>query len=339
MKAIQLLKPGTLVRTEVRVPSPGPGEVTIKVRAVGICGTDVAIYRGESPAPYPIILGHEFCGIVSEVGPGVETVVPGDYVISEASWGCGTCFYCKRGTPSYCLKPRMYGRTCDGALAEYVRSPEHVVHRISTSVDPIEAQAATAVATALRAIRRAGVGPGRGVAVLGAGHAGAVLLQLAKQAGAFPLLVTEALEERLDMALSLGADTGVNVREAGWMDRVREVFEGHGPDIVIEATGRPDAVQQAVELVRKGGTVLIFGITHSPVEQFAARELYNKDISVIGNKGGYFEYGNAVRYIESGRLQIRPLITKVFSLDETPEAFREMVENPRGILRAVISVS
>ncbi|MGE5485901.1 MAG: zinc-dependent alcohol dehydrogenase [Ignavibacteriales bacterium] len=338
MKAIQLVEPNKLVEREVPKPSAGPGEAVIRVKTVGICGTDVGIYRGTSPAPYPIILGHEFCGTVVEAGPNVDNVSVGDYVISEASWGCGTCYFCQRGTPSYCEKPRMYGRTCDGALAEYVKSPAGVIHRISSKIDPVEAQGATAIATALRGLKRSGLKAGQSVAVLGAGHAGAVLLQLVKMAGGSPIFVTEAIQERLDLAMSLGADYGVNVLETGWMDRIRKGTGGYGPDVVIEATGRPDAVKQAVELVKKGGTVLVFGITSGPVPEFVARDLYNKDISIVGNKGGYFEYGNAVSLMESGRVRVRDLVTRVFPLHETALAFESVVNNPRAFLRAVISV-
>ena len=339
MKAIQLLGPNVLEVRDVPIPVPDTGEVLIKVNAVGICGTDLSIYKGITPAPYPIVLGHEFCGVIIEVGPGVENVKQGDYVISEASWGCGTCYFCQRGQQSYCEKPLMYGRTCDGALAEYVKAPARIVHSISTNVDPVEAQGVTAVATTLRAIRRSGLGVGQSAAILGPGYAGLLLLQLAKQSGAYPVIITGTNEERLHLARSLGADLTVDIRQEGWMNKILAATGGYGPDVVIEATGRPEAVQQGVQMVKKGGKVLAFGITNFPAEAFEVGLLYKKDISVVGSKGGYFEYGNAVKILESRRLKTRELVTHVFKLDETPKAFSFVTSNSRAAVRAVIVVN
>ena len=339
MKAIQLLEPNVLVQRDVPIPVPDAGEVLIKVKTVGICGTDISIYKGINPAPYPIVLGHEFCGTIVQVGQGVETFKPGDYVISEASWGCGSCYFCQKGQPSYCEKPLMYGRTCDGALAEYVKAPARIVHSLSTDVDPIEAQGVTAIATTLRAIRRSGLSVGQSAAILGPGFTGLLLLQLAKQSGASPVVVTGTNEERLELARTLGADITVNIREDGWMKKILKATDGYGPDVVVEATGRPEAIQQGVQMVKKGGKVLAFGITNAPVENFEAALLYKKDITLVGSKGGYFEYGNAVKVLESQRIKMRELVTKVFSLEQTPDAFRLLTSNPRAVVRAVIEVN
>ncbi len=339
MKAIQLLSPNVLAVRDIPIPEPGAGEVLIKVRAVGICGTDISIYKGISPAPYPVVLGHEFCGDIVAMGAGVENVRLGDYVISEASWGCGTCHFCQRGLPSYCMKPFMYGRTCDGALAEYVRAPARIVHSVSRAVDPVEAQGVTAVATTLRAIRRSGLSVGQSAAVLGPGYTGLLLMQLAKLSGAGPVVVTGTNEERLQLARTFGADITVNIRQDGWADKLIEATDGFGPDVVFEASGRPDALAQGVAVVKKGGTIVAFGITGSPVENFDAGQLYKKDISIVGSKGGYFEYGNAVRALENQRLHTRELVTNIFQLEETPEAFRFITSNSRSVIRAVVLVS
>ncbi len=339
MKAIQLLEPNLLVQRDMPIPEPAAAEVLIKVRTVGICGTDISIYKGISPAPYPVVLGHEFCGDVVKVGTGVENVKPGDYVISEASWGCGTCYFCQQGQPSYCEKPFVYGRTCDGALAEYVKAPARIVHRISAKVQPVEAQGVTAVATTLRALRRSGINVGQSAAILGPGYTGLLLLQLAKQSGAAPVIVTGTNDDRLQAAETLGADITVNIRRDGWLDKILAATDGYGPDVVIEASGRPDALEQALAMVKKGGRIIAFGIAGSPIENFEAGQLYKKDIAIMGSKGGYFEYGNAVKALESHRLKTRELVTHVFQLEDAPEAFRFITNNSRSVVRAVVEVN
>lgn len=336
MKAIQLIKPNVLIEANLPDPIPGTGEVVIKVKSVGICGTDVSIYKGNRPAKYPIVLGHEFCGIVAEIGEGVTNVKAGDYVISEPSWGCGVCYYCQRGTPSYCEESRMYGRTCDGSLAEYVKAPARIIHKIASHIQPVEAQSVTAIATALRGIKRSNIKAGQSVVIQGPGHSGLMLAQLAKIAGATPVIVTGTRKSRLDLAAQVGADITVDVTEDNWQNKILEATNGYGPDIVIEATGRPDAIPQAVSMVKKGGTILIFSITNGPVKELQAVELYQKDISLIGNKGGYFEYGNAVELLQSGKIKVKELISHTFCLSDTPKAFDLAVNNKSQVMRSVI---
>lgn len=336
MKAIQLIEPNVLIEKNLPNPTPSAGEVVIKVKSVGICGTDVGIYRGNMEVKYPIVLGHEFCGYIVGIGDGVTNVKIGDYVISEPSWGCGVCYYCQRGTPSYCCEPRMYGRTCDGALAEYVKSPARIIHKIASYIQPIEAQSVTSIATALRGIKRSNLKVGQSVVIQGPGYSGLNLAQLAKISGASPVIVTGTRDTRLELAKQVGADVVVNVNETNWQNKILEATNGRGPDVVIEATGRPDAIPQAIDMVKIGGAILVFSVTNGVVRELQAVKLYQKDISLIGNKGGYFEYGNAIEFLESGIIKEREMVSHTFSLCDTPQAFDFAINNKSEVMRSVI---
>ncbi len=336
MKASILVAPGKLEIREVPDAKPAAGQVLLKVSCVGICGTDVAVYRGDHQAKKDVILGHEYCGEVAEVGQGISKFKPGDYVASEASWGCGLCEWCMQGQGSFCEKLNSLARTVDGALAEYIPVPVRMLHPLDRCVTPTEGQGVVGVATGLRAVRRAGINMSQRVLVIGPGYGGLILLQLAKLAGARVGIVgTRA--ERLAIAEEVGADFTENIKtNPDWEKIVVAKYAPMGFDVVIEAAGTLSALLAAVRTVRKGGIVLQFGTSYETVSGLPQKDFYYREISIVGTKGGYGCYPDAVDLLNRHAVKIKPLITHEYPLARVDEAFQVMDKRLDNVLRAAV---
>jgi len=336
MKASILIAPKKLEIREISDPRPSAGQVLVKVKCVGVCGTDVAVYRGEHQAKKDVILGHEYCGEVAEVGKGVSKYKPGDYVASEASWGCGFCEWCVRGQGSFCEALNSLARTVDGALAEYILVPVKMLHPLDRSVTLREGQGVVGGATALRAVHRAGVGMGQRVLIIGPGYGGLILLQLSKLVGA-QVGIVGTRNSRLAIAAEVGADFTDNITEnAEWEKTVLEKHAPRGFDIVMEAAGTLSALLAAVRTVRKGGIVLQFGTSYDCVNGLPQKDFYYREISIIGTKGGYGCYPTAIDLLNRHALKVEPLITHQYPLDKVGEAFEVMDKRLDNVLRAAV---
>ncbi|MGA2989340.1 MAG: alcohol dehydrogenase catalytic domain-containing protein [Candidatus Korobacteraceae bacterium] len=336
MKASILVAPGKLEIRDVPDPKPSEGQVLLKVNCVGICGTDVAVYRGDHQAKKDVILGHEYCGEVAEAGKGVSKFKPGDYVASEASWGCGLCEWCVQGQGSFCEKLNSLARTVDGALAEYILVPVRMLHPLDRGVTPVEGQGVVGIATGLRAVHRAGVNMAQRVLIIGPGYGGLILLQLCKLAGARVGIVgTRA--QRLAIAEEVGADFTENVKtNPEWEKTVIEKYAPMGFDVVIEAAGTLSALLAAARTVRKGGIVLQFGTSYECVNGLPQKDFYYREISIIGTKGGYGCYPAAVDLLNRHALKIAPLITHEYPLAKVAEAFEVMDKRLHNVMRAAV---
>jgi 2-desacetyl-2-hydroxyethyl bacteriochlorophyllide A dehydrogenase len=336
MKASILMAPGKLELRDVPDPQISDGQVLVKVSCVGICGTDVSVYRGSIPVRPNLILGHEYCGEVAEVGKGVSRYKAGDYVASAASWGCGGCAWCERGEPSFCEALNSLARTIDGSLAEYIVVPATMLYRMDRSVTPIEGQGVVGVATGLRAVTRAGIGMGDRVLIIGPGYGGLILLQLCNLAGVRTGIVGTR-EARLALARQVGAAFTENIKEnPEWEKAILQKEAPRGFDVVIEAAGTVSALLSAERMVKKGGTILEFGTSFDIVNGLPQKDFYYKEISIIGTKGGYGFYHTAVELLNRHTLKIAPLITHQYPLGKTSEAFEVMDKRLDNVLRAAV---
>jgi len=333
-----LKQPRRLELREVPLPKPEPHEVIVKVGCVGICGTDVAVYRGDYKAKDEVILGHEFNGKVVEIGSHVRKVSVGDHVVSLASWGCGTCHWCTGGLPSYCNSPVSLGRTKDGALAEYIKLPENALFKVAPELSPISAHAVVNLSTALRAVHRAGLGIGDKVLIMGPGFSGLMIVQLCRLAGCSMVVMAGTRQGRLSIARELGADMVVNIREeSDWEKRLLQETSGLGFDVCIEASGTASGLLSAVKLVKKGGKVVQFGTSYQTINGLPQNDFYTKEISLIGSKGGFGFYQKAIQLLEQDLIKIRPLVTHQFGLNEASDVFEAIVEKKfDDLLRAVV---
>jgi len=339
MKAVILTENKKMSIIDMPIPKINDLEVLLKVICVGICGTDVAVYQGHYPSKENVILGHEFCGKVVKVGSKVKDFKEDDYVISEASWGCGNCYWCKRAQPSYCSFPNTLGRTVDGALAEFVKVPGKILHKIDREMTNIDAQGVVSIATVTRVVNRSEIQIGDKVGIIGPGYNGLIMVQLFKQAGAGIVGVIGAANDynRLDIASKLGADFTINIENnPDWQKNLLDSYGKMGFDILIEASGTVGGLLSCVNLVKKGGTIIQFGTSSKMINDLPQGVFYSNEITIKGSKGGYGLYPKAIELIESGKINFESLVTHKFSLKETPKAF-EMIDKRMGdILRAVI---
>ena len=340
MHALRWHGRGDLRLDEVPEPgAPGPGEAVIEVAYTGICGTDLHEYQHgpnlirTSPHPLtgqtpPITLGHEFSGRITALGSPVAGLDLGSRVTVDPCLRCGTCRWCTRGEYHICAKGGSVGLAAPGAFARWVSVPVDGLVPIPDAVSDEIAALAEPLAVGLHAVRRAGVQPGDSVLVLGAGPIGIAALLAVRLAGAAGIYVSEPLAERAARAASLGAS---EVFDPATADVRREVFlrTGRvGPDVVVEATGLPKLVELAVTTVRRGGRVVLAGISGGaaalPLNQIVPFER-----TIIGSLGYNFDIPRVLDLIATGRLDPAALLTGVYPLASGREAFAEL-DTDRG---------
>ena len=333
MRAIR--KTGTgpgLAVEEIPTPEPGPADVLIQVEAASICGTDLHIYRWDEWAQQrirpPLTIGHELAGTVVAVGRDVRGVAEGDFVSAESHITCGHCFQCRTGQAHMCPHTKIIGVDCDGAFAEYVRLPESVIWlNDRAKLSPEVASLQEPFGNAVFALSPYDL-PGHSVAVFGCGPIGLFAIGIVKASGAAGVWASDIQPFRLDLARRMGALDVVNAaeHEGGVPAWFREQNEGYGLDIGIEMSGAAQAVRDVFETVRNGGRVTLFGIPSRPVEIDIAEKMIFKNLTVFAINGRkIFETWYRTRWLlESGVVDVRPLITEVRRFDDIDEAMEQL---------------
>lgn len=268
MRAAVYRGPGDLRIEGVPEPeAPRGDEVIIRVRRAAICGTDASEWaHGPLLARPPVILGHEFVGVVEAKGPDVRDLNVGDRVVSGAGISCGRCEWCQAKRTNLCAEYRTIGLHVDGGLAEYVRSPARICLPVPASLSDDAAAIAQPLAVALHAVRRSGLGRGQSCVVVGAGGIGGFIVAAAATTGASPLIALDVDDVRLETARALGATVTVNVRDRQLADVIHELVGPDGADIVIEASGHAAAPAGAIGATKRGGRVVLVGLQSAPRE-------------------------------------------------------------------------
>jgi len=316
---------------EVPEPEPGKGEVKIAVQAAGICGSDLHIWHGDIDIPVkpPVVLGHEFSGVVSELGPGVTGLEVGQRVTAENSHSvCGRCEYCMTGAYNLCEERLATGYAFNGAFAPYCVVPAQRVHILPDSVDFLSGALSDPSACAYRAVCEKGVvGPGDTVLILGVGSMGLFSTQYAKLSGGRVILVgTAADAARLEIGRELGADYTLDVTQPGAVDRIKGLAGRRGIDVVLECSGAPAAARQGLQLIKKRGRYILVGIYGRPFELDFDRILY-KELVVKGMFSQKYEaWERAIALAAQGLIKARPLITDILALSEWEKGFRRFAE-------------
>jgi threonine 3-dehydrogenase len=329
MQAVRKLdaSPG-LVLDEVPVPRPRDDEVLIWVEAASVCGTDLHIWRWDDWAQNrirpPLTLGHEFAGTVVEVGGAVRDVAVGDYVSAESHVTCGMCFHCRTGNAHMCERTRILGVDREGAFAQYVAIPEAVVWQNDrTKLPPELATLQEPFGNAVFATSEQDLA-GRSVAVLGCGPIGLFTIAIARASGAAVVVAADLRPFRLELARTMGATAVVDVDRAGdTAEWFKSHHEGLGFDVVFEMSGAPSAIADAFRIARNGGRVVLFGIPSRPVEIDVAEALIFKNLNVLAVSGRrIFATWYKTRWLlESGVVDLRPLISRELPLEGFAEAF------------------
>jgi 2-desacetyl-2-hydroxyethyl bacteriochlorophyllide A dehydrogenase len=325
------------VRIETtRVPEPTSGQVLVRVGIAGLCGTDYRLWTGDRPASYPLVLGHEFVGRVESIGAGVTRVRPGDRVVIEPNYSCGTCPLCREGNRNLCLARTAVGIDVDGCFAEMARVPERCCWPAPTGVDDEDLLMTEPLAVVVRAVARGGVRPHENVAVVGGGTLGLLALQVLGGAGARVLVVSRTAR-RFSLARELGAAATHAVAD-GPLEAAAAAFSGReGVDVVIETAGTPEAVSHALALVRPGGRIVLTGLPHEPTP-VAFFSVVRREVSITGSMIYQDEFPEAMRLVSAGTVRTRPLVTHRFALDAIGEAFAAH-RRPEAIKVAVLTAA
>ena len=324
---------GFLELREMPEPTPGPGEVLIEVKASGICGTDVHILHDKFPYWPPVILGHEFAGVIAAAGKNVTGWKPGDRVVGEPhTLACGECWLCRTGNVQICPMKRSPGWGIHGSLTKFLKMPERLLHRIPDHMSYDLAALVEPTANVVTDVIEGGeVRTGDIVAVIGPGPIGITAAQAAKAAGADTVILigTDVDEElRLPTARQLPViDYVVNVQREDVPKLVLSLTQNRGADVVVEASGAPRGIAQGLQLVRKLGRVTAIGLTAKPEINFPYASGMFKSVTYVFNLStSYTSWDTAIRLIASGKVQVAPFVTHRGGLDRWQEFFTAMDE-------------
>lgn len=335
MKAVIKTKEGkgNVVLQDVEEPVVGRGEVKIKVMAAGICGTDIKIFHGDTWSNPPVILGHEYSGIVAEVGDGVKGVKVGDRVVSEtAQVVCGKCYYCNTGSYLMCPERLSIGYGVNGAFADFCVVREGIIHKLPENVSFDSGALCEPAAVAVHAVLdKVTLYPTDIVVVMGPGPIGLLVAQVAKSMGVTVVICgTSADKKRLEAAGALGIDYCVNVQEVDIIKFVNDLTGQKGADVVYDCTGAASAIRSGMTMLKKKGKLVQVGLTKQSLE-IEYSLLTAKEISLIGTFGhNWNNWEVALDMISKGRIKTEPIITHHFPLEKWEEAF-QLAENQEGI--------
>ncbi len=346
MRAAVLFGPDDLRVVRKPTPMPGPGEVLVRVAMCGTCGTDLKIQAHPFPNQPPygqFIPGHEWTGTVVGLGETVDEFQVGDRVAIEAHKGCGRCENCMVGMYTACLNygsvakgHRTSGLTTDGGFAEYVIHHVNALYRLPDDVSWEDAVLVTTAGTGMYGLDAiGGYVAGDTIAVIGPGPVGLMTVQLCKALGAERVILVGTRKSRLDLGAQLGADAVVDARQGDVVAAVRSAAGRRGVDVVIEASGAPEAPQQCIEIVRRGGKILVLAYYKQPVTLDLGRAV-REDVTLYATRG---EGGNNVRralsLVAQGKVRGRDLVTHQFPLDQIQQGFRILRERESDPIKMV----
>lgn len=317
-------------------PEAGAGEVLLAVAACGICGSELEAFKKQSPRRVPpLVMGHEFCGVVEEAGPGVSSFARGDRVVSHSLFGCGRCARCARGDSHLCAHRQLFGMNRAGAFAEYVSVPEKC---LVTWPEPLSPEAASLAEPLANGVHVVGLtrqlNPGV-VVIVGAGPIGLLCQQAFQCLSSADTIVADLIQERLDVASRLGANTIINSRHEDFLTKVLNLTAGEGADIVVDAVGSGLSKHQSLAATRPGGTTVWIG-THENSVTIDSYEVTLAERRVQGSYAASLdELKVAVSLLASGRVDGTSWI-KTFPLAEGVEAFHRMLAAQGDNIKAVL---
>lgn len=343
MRSIQLVAKNTLEEREMpQPPDPGHGEVTVRIRAVGVCGSDLHWYQdgrvGEFPANYPQVLGHEPAGEVIAVGKNVEGYTEGDRVVLEPSLTCGHCEHCLKGRHNNCIHcVFMGGPQAPGMFREYVTLPAGNATRYTHGFDFATATLAEPLAVMMHMLELIDIHVGDTVAVTGAGPIGMLCAAVARAAGASRIFIADRLPYRLEMARGMGADVAIDTTAQSLVETVMDATRGRGVDVVLEAAGSAETVNAAIQMTRMAGTVMLIGILSELYPKIDIHTAMAKELRLQTLKRSNHRAQQALDLMASGRIPTT-LITHRLPLSETPRAFDMMTHYTGGVGKAIIEL-
>ncbi|MDQ3923620.1 MAG: alcohol dehydrogenase catalytic domain-containing protein [Actinomycetota bacterium] len=325
MHTVVLESPESLRLVTRPEPTVGGEDVVVRIRATGICGTDVSIFSGKVAVDYPLVLGHEMVGILESSTP---ELAHGTRVVVDPNVFCGTCYQCLRGQENVCGRAELMGRDRDGALTDLLAVPARNVYPIPEELDDRIAPLLQVLTTCLHAQRQTQLFPQDSVVVLGLGVSGLLHLQLARARGAHPIIGITRSESKRSLAVRLGADLVIDPSEPALKEQVVEATQGQGPDLVVECVGKTETLAQAIDLVRVGGRIVVFGTITEVAGELPFYQLYYKELSLANPRAAKPEdFPASIGLVTAGTVELDPLVTHTFPLESAEEAIATSSES------------
>jgi len=340
VKALVLKEYRQFAIEDFPVPTLQPHEVLVRVRACGICGSDVHGMDGSSGRRIPpIIMGHEAAGMIAEIGSGVTGWKKGDRVTFDSTVSCGECWYCRRGQINLCENRRVLGVSCGeyrrhGAFAEYVAVPQRILYRLPINITYEQAAMVEAVSVAVHAVERTPLTLNASVAVIGTGMIGLLVVQVLRARGCGQIIAVDLDEGKLKLASRFGATQTVKVNESDF-EKGGVVRFTSGVDAAFEVVGLPATVKMAVDCVRKGGSVTLVGNLKPQVE-LPLQSVVTRELTLIGTCASAGEYPACLDLIASGKVNVTEFISATPPLEEGAQWFERLYSGEKGLMKVLL---
>lgn len=343
MKAAVLHKAHELRIEEVVRPTPREDEVLVRIKAVGICGSDMHLYDegkiGNSVLESPLVIGHEAAGEVVEVGSAVTTLKVGDRVALEPGIPCRKCDYCKHGEYHLCPQVRFHGVPgTNGYFAEYAVIPADFAYKLPEKLDYVQGAMLEPWAVGLQAAEEGNIVPGQTVAILGSGPIGLFTLQAVKLRGATKTIVVDMVDKRLELASKLGATHVFNAGQVSTVDEIIRLTGGKGADVVLETAGAVPTTQQSLQAVKRGGTVVLVGVNSQQMVPLDVVRIVRSRLRVNGCFRYVNQYPVAVATAEAGLVDLESPVTHRFTLDQISEALEFSIKHKDVAIKSVVTL-
>lgn len=341
MKALVLKQYRQFAVEDFPVPELQPDEVLVRVRACGICGSDVHGMDGSSGRRIPpIIMGHEAAGMIAETGPAVTVWKKGDRVTFDSTVSCGECWYCRRGQVNLCENRRVLGVSCGeyrrhGAFAEYVAVPARILYRLPDNLSFEQAAMVEAVSVAVHAVERTPLPVDASVAVVGTGMIGLLVVQVLRVRGSGKIIAIDLDKGKLELASKLGATHSIEAGEPELQQKIRALTDGRGVDAAFEAVGLPVTVKTAIDSVRKGASVTLIGNLKPQVE-LPLQSVVTRELTLIGSCASAGEYPACLDLIASGKINVTDFISATPPLEEGAQWFERLYAGEKGLMKVLL---
>jgi L-iditol 2-dehydrogenase len=341
MKALVLKEYRRFAIEDFAVPDLQPDEVLVRVRACGICGSDVHGMDGSSGRRIPpIVMGHEAAGEIAKIGSDVTTWKVGDRVTFDSTIYCGDCWYCRRGNVNLCENRRVLGVSCaeyrrHGAFAEFVAVPQRILYRLPDNLSFEQAAMVEAVAVAAHAVKRTRLAEDASAVVVGTGMIGLLVVQSLRVGGCKRIIAIDLDESRLAFAVKFGATQTFKAGDADLAEKIRALTDGRGADAAFEVVGLPQTVRMAIDCVRKGGGVTLVG-NLKPQVDLPLQSVVTRELSLIGTCASAGEYPACLDLIAAGQINVTEFISATASLEEGVQWFERLYAGEQGLMKVLL---
>jgi threonine dehydrogenase-like Zn-dependent dehydrogenase len=337
MKAIKLVNPWNVSCVELPMPKPEAGEALIKVKAVGICGSDISAYRGANGlVTYPRILGHEIAGEIVSIPENEKNLKVGDRVVVDPYLYCGQCYPCSIGRTNCCTQLHVLGVHVDGGMAEYFCHPASMLVKIPDGMSYTQAAMAEPLTISLHGIHRGQLKAGEFCTVIGAGPIGLVAGMIAQEYGAHAILI-DLVQERLDFATQLGIEYVINASSEDPVARIAEITHNTMSQLVMECSGANTSIRNTLDFVSHAGRITLTGWPKKETS-LPTDVITKKEIDIRGARTSAGEFEEALLLIQSKRVDMLQILTKTITLDEVPQTIADIEKMPGKYMKVVVLV-